>query len=119
MSEFVFSDDGLESICCQGSISAARLLEHLEFSDDMAAEETLDTLCYKKITLDISDIPSFSLSGSSALRLCSGRSAVCIWLLHTDLGTECNKHTYTACVDSACKTVRTFCGNLFCCKLCG
>ena len=69
MSEFVFSDDGLESICCQGSISAARLLEYLEFSDDMAAEETLDTLCYKKITLDISDIPSFSLSGSSALRL--------------------------------------------------
>lgn len=75
MSEFVFSDGEdfldkeIESLCDNGSISAARLLQFLEMSDDAAVEETLDCIRQNNITLDISDLPPVSLSGSSALRL--------------------------------------------------
>ena len=72
MSEFVFSDgldSRLQSLCCDGSISAVRLLHYMETSDDVAVEEIMDSLTQEKMALDISDLPPVSLSGSSALRL--------------------------------------------------
>lgn len=74
MSEFVFSDDRqldseIISLCIDGTISASRLLQYLESSDDIAVEEAFDSLKQNRITLDISDLPPMSLSGGSALRL--------------------------------------------------
>ena len=72
MSEFVFSDgpdSRLQSLCCDGRISAVRLLNYMEASDALAAEEIMDSLTQEKIALDISQLPPAALSGSSALRL--------------------------------------------------
>jgi len=75
VSEFVFSDEEvfnneLKELCTDGVISAARLLQYLEMSDDaVVVEETLDYLCKEHIALEISDLPPVSLSGNSALRL--------------------------------------------------
>ena len=74
MSEFMFSDEDflnneLKNLCTDGVISAARLLQFLELSDDLAVEEAFDFLRQNRIALNISDLPPLSLSGSSALRL--------------------------------------------------
>lgn len=74
MSEFIFSDEDflnneLKNLCTDGVISAARLLQFLELSDDLAVEEAFDFLRQNRIALNISDLPPLSLSGSSALRL--------------------------------------------------
>lgn len=64
-----FLNNELKNLCTDGVISAARLLQFLELSDDLAVEEAFDFLRQNRIALNISDLPPLSLSGSSALRL--------------------------------------------------
>lgn len=50
-------------------ISSAQLLTLLEEAEEAQAEEALDCLLEREISLDISDLPKFSASGASAARL--------------------------------------------------
>lgn len=75
MSEFVLSnderilDEEIDSLCGGGSMSAARFLSLLEYSDEMTVEENLDTMKRCNVSLNIADLPPVPLSGSNALRL--------------------------------------------------
>ena len=73
MLEFVLDEmpweQELEKCTPGDNMSALALLTLLEEADEDTAQETLDALAEKKVSLDISDLPDLPVSGNLALRL--------------------------------------------------
>ena len=73
MLEFVFEETPWEQELGKlqpgENMSALRLLTLLEEADEDTAQEALDAMAEKQISLDISDLPEIPSSGNLALRL--------------------------------------------------
>ena len=73
MLEFVFEETPWEqelgNLQPGENMSALRLLTLLEEADEEAAQEALEALTEKQVTLDISDLPELPVGGNLALRL--------------------------------------------------
>ena len=73
MLEFVFEEtpweQALNTLQPGDTISALRLLTLLEEADEETAQDALEALAEKQVTLDISDLPELPASGNLALRL--------------------------------------------------
>ena len=73
MLEFVFEEapweQELDNLQPGDNMSALRLLTLLEEADEEAAQEALEALAEKQVTLDISDLPELPVGGHLALRL--------------------------------------------------
>ena len=73
MLEFVLDEmpweQELEKCAPGDNMSALCLLTLLEEADEDAAQETLDAMAEKQVSLDISDLPELPVSGNLALRL--------------------------------------------------
>lgn len=71
--DIVFEDNGWKQIIdakkSGQTLSAAQLLALLEQADETQVADALETLQKKHVTLDISDLPKFSVAGATATRL--------------------------------------------------
>ncbi len=71
--DIVFEDNGWKQIIdakhSGQTISAAQLLALLEQADETQVADALETLQKRHVTLDISDLPKFSVAGATATRL--------------------------------------------------